>query len=192
MIRIGAQMRVPNWRLNHKRFLAATLRNPNVSRVPSEKGFLVPSMYLRLKQAPSLALYEHSHEENVSRIYLDEHYDADSEFSGQNKSLPDFGPTIPRSVPVLPVIATTLTPVFTKFIRIIEIHDPKMQKLILKNVAMKFPFAGLFVRKDDANPENVAKDPSEIYETGTFIHIQECVEMKNSLRLLVQGIRRIN
>ena len=90
----------------------------------------------------------------------------------QNKSLPDFGPTIPRSVPVLPVIATTLTPVFPKFIRIIEIHDPKMQKLILKNVAMKFPFAGLFVRKDDANPENVAKDPSEIYETGTFIHIQ--------------------
>ena len=133
---------------------------------------MVPSMYLNLKQAPSLALYEQSHEESVSRIYLDEHYDTDSEFSGQNKGLPDFGPNIPRSVPVLPVIATTLSPVFPKFIRIIEIQDPKLQRLILKNVAMKFPYAGLFVRKDDANSHDVAKDPSEIYETGTFIHIQ--------------------
>lgn len=75
-------------------------------------------------------------------------------------------------MPVLPIIATTSTPIFPKFIRIIEIQDPKLQKLILKNVQMKFPYAGIFVRKDDTVEANVADDMSELYSTGTFIHIQ--------------------
>lgn len=32
----------------------------------------------------------------------------------------------------------------------------------------------------------------EVYQTGTFIHIQEAMPIKDSLRLLVQGVRRIS
>lgn len=152
---------------------------------------------VKLKKANGLSAYADSHEEAITRIYTSEDNDyLEDEFTigdenyGKN-TLPELGPSIPQQVPVLPIIATTSTPIFPKFIRIIEIQDPKLQKLILKNVQMKFPYAGIFVRKDDTVEANVADDMSELYSTGTFIHIQECVEMKNSIRLLVQGIRRI-
>ena len=63
--------------------------------------------------------------------------------------------------------------------------------LIMKNVDLKFPYAAIFCRTNDSVESAVIESEDEIYKTGTFIHIQEVVPIKNSLRLLVQGVRRI-
>jgi ATP-dependent Lon protease len=105
----------------------------------------------------------------VTKIYIE---DDEEDLQVLKNTLPDVGQSIPRDIPVLPIIATTSNPIFPKFIRIIEIQDPQLQKLILKNVQLKFPYAGIFVRKDDKIEANVANNASELYNTGTFIHIQ--------------------
>ena len=40
--------------------------------------------------------------------------------------------------------------------------------------------------------DHTKDDLGEVYQTGTFIHIQEAMPIKDSLRLLVQGVRRIS
>ena len=59
------------------------------------------------------------------------------------------GPVIPTNIPTVPIIVATSNPIFPKFKRIIEVNDPVLQKLILKNIGLKFPYAGIFVRQDD-------------------------------------------
>ena len=103
-----------------------------------------------------------------------------------DESLPGAAPTIPADVPTLPLIASQ-TPIFPKFIRIIEIQDAKMINLIMKNVDLKFPYAAIFCRKNDSIESALVESDDEIYKTGTFIHIQEVVPIKDSLRLLVQA-----
>ena len=41
-------------------------------------------------------------------------------------------------------------PIFPKFIRIIEIQDKKLIDMIMKNIELKFPYAGIFTRTNDA------------------------------------------
>ena len=170
----------------HSRTISATTPLLNARRV-LQIGYQKQQLFL--KQAPNLNTYLDSHEDVV--LQIDEERTGSDGFD-PGSVLPDFGPSIPRDVPVVPIIGTTSTPIFPKFIRIIEISDPKQRKLILKNVSMKFPYAGIFVHRDDTAEHNVANSTDELYGTGTFCYIQECVEMKNSIRLLVQGIRRIS
>ena len=61
-----------------------------------------------------------------------------------------------------------------------------MISLIMKNVDLKFPYAAIFCRKNDSIESALIESDDEIYKTGTFIHIQEVVPIKDSLRLLVQ------
>ena len=56
----------------------------------------------------------------------------------------------------------------------------------MKNVDLKFPYAAIFCRKNDSIESALIESDDEIYKTGTFIHIQEVVPIKDSLRLLVQ------
>ena len=134
---------------------------------------------LKLKRAQGLYPYEGSHHEIVNQIYIardDEILDDDDYLLDDydKNSLPDLTGQIPAECPVVPIIAQTSHPIFPKFIRIIEIEDPKLKKLILTNVKNKFPYAGIFVRKDDTAESNafVAEHTSELYNVGTFIHIQ--------------------
>ena len=53
-----------------------------------------------------------------------------------------------------------------------------------------FGFQVLVVEPFLINPTKESGD--EVYQTGTFIHIQEAMPIKDSLRLLVQGVRRIS
>merc|ERR1712106_634759 len=153
----------------------------------NERLFNVPKYQIVLKQAPTVREFFDLD------AYDDEFYDSGYSNTSslfETESLPGAAPTIPADVPTLPLIASQ-TPIFPKFIRIIEIADPAVMELIMKNVELKFPYAAIFCRTNDSVESSAIEDEDEIYKTGTFIHIQELVPIKNSLRLLVQGVRRI-
>ena len=116
-------------------------------------------MYIDLKQAPNLDYYYSSHAERVDQIKTEEFENELDEIEAQSSTaLPGVGPIIPEDVPILPIIAST-NPIFPKFIRIIEIQDKKMIDLIMKNVELKFPYAGIFTRHDDSNESSlIGKD----------------------------------
>ena len=116
-------------------------------------------MYIDLKQAPSLDHYYGSHYHRVDEIKTEQFENELDELEAQSTTaLPGVGPIIPEDVPILPIIAST-NPIFPKFIRIIEIQDKKMIDLIMKNVELKFPYAGIFTRHDDSNESSlIGKD----------------------------------
>jgi hypothetical protein len=148
---------------------------------------------IQLKSAPGFDLYkEHlGVAENYDAVNDFDDYNAELDDHYQSTSLPGVVSAIPPEIPIVPVIAST-NPIFPKFIRILEIQDKKMINLIMKNVELRLPYAGVFTRHDDSIESSIIDDPNEIYNTGTLIHIQEAMPVGDHLRLLVQGVRRIS
>ena len=122
---------------------------------PLSVNFEPRKMYIDLKQAPNLDNYHSSHHYVVDKIKTEQFENELDEIEAQSTTaLPGVGPIIPEDVPILPIIAST-NPIFPKFIRIIEIQDKKMIDLIMKNVELKFPYAGIFTRHDDSNESSL-------------------------------------
>ena len=145
---------------------------------------------IELKSAPDFTFFSAHLDEGFDPFERDG-YDAELDDHYQSTSLPGVVSAIPADIPIVPVIAST-NPIFPKFIRILEIQDKQMINLIMKNVELRLPYAGVFTRYDDSNESSVIDSPAEIYETGTLIHIQEAMPVGDHLRLLVQGVRRIS
>jgi Lon-like ATP-dependent protease len=49
----------------------------------------------------------------------------------------------------------------------------------------------LFLKKDDNNEEDAVSSVDELYDVGTFVQIMEVHDMKDKMRMIVQGHRRI-
>jgi hypothetical protein len=58
--------------------------------------------------------------------------------------------TIPEVFPDVPLIAVNRYPLFPGFIKKVDIvNDKKLQEIIRRRVAMRQPYVGVFVKKDD-------------------------------------------
>ncbi|ESO87544.1 hypothetical protein LOTGIDRAFT_127560 [Lottia gigantea] len=98
--------------------------------------------------------------------------------------------SVPDVFPKIPVIAITRNPVFPKFHKMLEVSDKLLVDNLRRKVNLKLPYAGIFLKKDESNENEVVKSLDEIYQVGTFVKIEEMVDQGDKLRLLVSGHRR--
>ncbi|XP_055592763.1 lon protease homolog, mitochondrial isoform X2 [Uranotaenia lowii] len=98
---------------------------------------------------------------------------------------------IPEVWPHLPVIAAKRNPVFPRFMKILEITNPMLIDLIRRKVKLNQPYVGIFLKKDDDNPNELMDNLTEIYNVGTFAQIQEMQDLGDKIRLVVTAHRRI-
>nr|XP_002131849.1 lon protease homolog, mitochondrial isoform X2 [Ciona intestinalis] len=100
--------------------------------------------------------------------------------------------TVPDNFPNVPIIAVNRNPVFPKFIKMIEIKDPKLMEVLRRKISLSLPYAGVFVKKDDNNEVDVVDDlERDLYSVGTFVQIHEMHDMGDKVRMIVMGHRRI-
>lgn len=123
--------------------------------------------------------------------------DPDEDEAGTDPEPVQFSSQLPATVaipevwPHLPVIATKRNPVFPRFMKILEVTNPMLIDLIRRKVKLNQPYAGIFLKKDDENPNEVVDNLTEIYNVGTFAQIQEMQDLGDKLRLVVTAHRRI-
>ncbi|OAF68877.1 hypothetical protein A3Q56_03406 [Intoshia linei] len=98
---------------------------------------------------------------------------------------------IPEEWPQVPVIVVKRNPVYPRFVKLIEIKEKELIKIIRKNLKMKQPYAGIFMKKNDDDDREIVNSLDDIYKIGTFAQIHEVQDMGDKLRLVVMGHRRI-
>ncbi|KAI0214087.1 hypothetical protein LSAT2_000823 [Lamellibrachia satsuma] len=99
--------------------------------------------------------------------------------------------TVPEVWPRVPVIAVKRNPVFPRFIKMIEITNPTLMDLLRRKVKLNQPYAGVFLKRDEEDEQEVVKHLSDIYNVGTFVQIHEMQDLGDKLRMIVMGHRRI-
>ncbi|XP_046997376.1 lon protease homolog, mitochondrial-like [Schistocerca americana] len=98
---------------------------------------------------------------------------------------------VPEVWPNVPLIAVNRTPLFPRFIKIVEISNPQLVDLIRKKVKWNQPYAGVFLKINDENTSDVVSNVSDVYRIGTFAQIYEMQDLGDKLRLVVMAHRRI-
>uniref|UniRef100_A0A3P8TV30 Lon protease homolog, mitochondrial n=1 Tax=Amphiprion percula TaxID=161767 RepID=A0A3P8TV30_AMPPE len=98
---------------------------------------------------------------------------------------------VPEVFPNVPLIAVSRNPVFPRFIKIIEVKNKALMELLRRKVRLAQPYAGVFMKRDDANESDVVESLDAIYSTGTFVQIHEMQDLGEKLRMIVMGHRRI-
>lgn len=78
---------------------------------------------------------------------------------------------VPDVWPIVPVLAINKHPVFPKFIKIVEVTDEGLMSILRRKVRLNQPYAGVFVKRDDENAEDVVKNVNELYPVGTFVQV---------------------
>ena len=68
-----------------------------------------------------------------------------------------FFQSVPDEWPILPIIAVNKHPVFPKFIKIVEVTNPNLMDILRRKVRLQQPYAGVFVKKNDDNADEVVK-----------------------------------
>lgn len=118
--------------------------------------------------------------------------DAEADYA-VNQSIPKTLTTmiVPEVWPIVPIIAIHGTPVFPRFLKIIDITQPSLISLIKRKVRLNQPYAGVFLKKNDSRDDTPVHDLEEIYPVGTFVQIIELQDLGTRLRMVVQSHRRI-
>ncbi|XP_030582774.1 lon protease homolog, mitochondrial [Archocentrus centrarchus] len=98
---------------------------------------------------------------------------------------------VPEVFPNVPLIAVSRNPVFPRFIKIIEVKNKALMELLRRKIRLAQPYAGVFMKRDDANESDVVESLDAIYTTGTFVQIHEMQDLGDKLRMIVMGHRRI-
>ncbi|XP_063316225.1 lon protease homolog, mitochondrial [Pelmatolapia mariae] len=98
---------------------------------------------------------------------------------------------VPEVFPNVPLIAVSRNPVFPRFIKIIEVKNKALMELLRRKVRLAQPYAGVFMKREDANESDVVESIDAIYTTGTFVQIHEMQDLGDKLRMIVMGHRRI-
>ena len=84
-----------------------------------------------------------------------------------------FGPYFLNSVQIVLLL------IFPKFIKIIEISDERLMTILRRKVRLNQPYAGVFVKVDDDNDDEVVDDITELHDVGTFVQIMEMQDFGN-------------
>ena len=58
--------------------------------------------------------------------------------------------TVPDVWPQMPVVAISRNPVFPRFIKIIELSEPRIVELVRKKVRLGQPYVGVFLKRNEA------------------------------------------
>uniref|UniRef100_A0A4W5JDI7 Lon N-terminal domain-containing protein n=1 Tax=Hucho hucho TaxID=62062 RepID=A0A4W5JDI7_9TELE len=90
---------------------------------------------------------------------------------------------VPEVFPNVPLIAVTRNLLFPRFIKIIEVKNKQLMDLLRRKVQLAQPYAGVFLKKDDANESDVVASLDAIYNTGTFVQIHEMQDLGDKLRM---------
>lgn len=132
---------------------------------------------------------DHLYEDDEFAVYSED--DAEEETTEGVKNVPSTN-TVPDYFPRVPLIATAF-PVFPKFMKVFEVTDPKLIKLLEWKLSMRQPYAGVFVRKSQDLTNNVSevKDLNECYPVGTFVKITEINRTEDKLQFVATAHRRI-
>uniref|UniRef100_A0A3Q0SP21 Lon protease homolog, mitochondrial n=1 Tax=Amphilophus citrinellus TaxID=61819 RepID=A0A3Q0SP21_AMPCI len=99
---------------------------------------------------------------------------------------------VPEVFPNVPLIAVSRNPVFPRFIKIIEVKNKALMELLRRKIRLAQPYAGVFMKRDDANESDVVESLDAIYTTGTFVQIHEMQDLGDKLRMIVMGHRRLD
>lgn len=99
--------------------------------------------------------------------------------------------TVPDNWPTVPVIAINRHPVFPRFIKIIEVSNAALIELIKRKVKLNQPYAGVFMKKDESNENEVVEKLDDLFSVGCFVQIHEMQDLGNKLRMVVMAHRRV-
>ena len=69
------------------------------------------------------------------------------------------------------MIAINRHPVFPKFIKIVEVTNSDLMKILRRKVKLNQPYAGVFVKRDDDNASEVVDDPNQLHPVGSFVQV---------------------
>lgn len=99
---------------------------------------------------------------------------------------------VPADMPNVPMLAINRYPLFPGFIKKVDIvKDDNLKALIRRQLSLKQPYAGVFVKRDDENKEETITSLSEVYPTGSFVQIIEVRDQGSVLELVLSAHRRI-
>ncbi|KAF1770081.1 hypothetical protein GCK72_001899 [Caenorhabditis remanei] len=99
---------------------------------------------------------------------------------------------VPADMPNVPILAINRYPLFPGFIKKVDIvKDDNLKALIRRQLSLKQPYAGVFVKRDDENKEETIASLSEVYPTGSFVQIIEVRDQGSVLELVLSAHRRI-
>lgn len=117
--------------------------------------------------------------------------DSDDGYDDAVKSVPSIH-IVPEYFPKVPLIATSY-PVFPKFMKVFEVTDPKLIKILEWKLSMRQPFAGVFMLKtpDTTNNVSIVKNLDECHPAGTFVKITEINKTDGKLQFVATAHRRI-
>lgn len=96
---------------------------------------------------------------------------------------------IPDEFPDVPLLTVPRSPVFPRFVKMLEVSDPDMIELIRRKLRLHAPYAGAFLKKTESEDEMV-NSLDDIYDVGTFVQITEMAEQGSRIRMIIQGVRR--
>lgn len=109
----------------------------------------------------------------------------------------DFNSQLPATVavpevwPHVPVIAINRNIVFPRFIKLIELTNPRLIELIRRKVKLNQPYCGIFLKKKEDDESEVVNNMNDVYSVGVFAQIHEMQDLGDRLRLVVMAHRRI-
>uniref|UniRef100_A0A0K0F8X5 Lon protease homolog, mitochondrial n=1 Tax=Strongyloides venezuelensis TaxID=75913 RepID=A0A0K0F8X5_STRVS len=100
--------------------------------------------------------------------------------------------TIPDVWPDVPIIAINRYPLFPGFIKKVDIvKDEKLKELLRRKTALRHPYVGVFVKKDDENRSEAVESLKDLYNVGSFAQIIEMRDTGNVIELVLSAIRKI-
>ncbi len=73
------------------------------------------------------------------------------------------------------MIAINRHPVFPKFIKIVEVTNLDLVKILRRKVKLNQPYAGVFVKRDDENSDEVVNDLNKLHPVGSFVQVNYVV-----------------
>ncbi|XP_033749705.1 lon protease homolog, mitochondrial-like [Pecten maximus] len=146
----------------------------------------------------SSSIMRHGRTSCFQHRYFCSSADPDEKEIYQEEEIPNKAPlralapiVIPDIYPKVPVIAVSRQPVFPRFVKLIEIKDDELKQIIRRKLRLNQPYAGVFLKKDDNNEDDVVKDLDDLHSIGTFVQITSVQEFEGKLRLMLLAHRRI-
>ncbi|CAG7833864.1 unnamed protein product, partial [Allacma fusca] len=78
-----------------------------------------------------------------------------------------------------------------RFIKIIEVTDPRLVEILRNKVRVGHPYVGVFLKRDENCIKEIVASLQELHNVGTFCQIVELQDLGDKLRMIVMAHRRI-
>lgn len=98
---------------------------------------------------------------------------------------------VPEHFPNVPIIALSANPLYPKFVKLLEINDPHLVKLLRQKIHLKVPYAGVFLKKVQTEEWDIPPTLDDVYDTGVFAQLSEVQDLGDRMRVILFGHRRI-